>query len=170
MRFSRYGGTGMRQGFIRLSICCTLQGSPELKTTAPKLKRWLRESRPQRSVIVGVRVAIRRRFLPLEELAPILRLAAVPGAEVHPASVVDLGLEECGFGGLEVLVLNNGGGDEDQEIPFVLGLVRAAERRPQEGNVAKAGDLGVAALLVVRDQAAHDEGIAAGNEDLGFDA
>src|ERR1700722_15185100 len=132
MPFSRCGRTAMRPGFSP-SITCgdwprPRKASAKGEGNAAILVRWragkqkpppgaqavVRE-RKAGSVIVRV---VRLRLM--EQLAPVLRSAAIPRAEFSFRFAIILGLEEVRLRRLEVLVLDDGRRDEDDEIPLVL--------------------------------------------------
>src|ERR1700733_8712977 len=106
----------------------------------------------------------------MEELAPILRLATIPYAEIRSFKLGHLRLEERRFGRLEVLALNNSRCEENDEIFLVLCFGFLAKRSAKDRNVAEDRDLHVALLAVVCHKTAHDKSVAARNQDACFNA
>src|SRR5205823_4139487 len=98
-------------------------------------------------------------------LAPVERLAAVPGRPVGVQSVGrrSRNLEEIALGRLEVRVFNNRGSDEDDQVGLLARFGIAAEGMSEQREVAENRNLGVAVADVILDEAAEDERIAAGN-------
>ena len=109
-----------------------------------------------------------------EGVAPITSFGRVPGrfrVEVNwrfKASRIGGGLKKIGRVGPKIGVLNNGRGDENNEVILVQAFGFAAEGISQIRYVAQDWNLGGRRYRTVVDQAAHDESISVRDEHLSF--
>ena len=69
-----------------------------------------------------------------------------------------------------MILLDECGRDEDEQIGLVTGFGLATETQPDAGDVTQNWHLGEALGGVIRDEPAHDESVAAGNHHLRLDA
>src|SRR5260221_11516753 len=70
---------------------------------------------------------------------------------------------------LKVGVLNDGGGDENDEALTVALLAVMPEHHAQTREITQHGNFGVAVEGLVGDQSAHHEGVSAGDHDVRYD-
>src|SRR5438105_12838152 len=103
-------------------------------------------------------------------LVPIQWFRRIPSGPIV-FHIVILGYwpsEEIGLGGHKVFVLDDGWGDENNQVALLALLGLAAESVTEQRDVAEHRHFGVLIAHIVLNEATQHERIAAGNHDPGF--